>query len=91
MHYGHPFLDQSGRKWHNKRESRQREGGKLSHGGQKRRTWETGSKRERSELEETPAGVVVLVWTELSGRGNGSGARVRAQKHDWCDTQKDRV
>lgn len=59
-------------------------GGKLSHGGQKRRTWETGSKREGSELEETPAGVVVLVWTKLSGRGNGSGARVGSQRHGWC-------
>lgn len=47
--------------------------------------------KEWSELEETPAGVVVLVWTELSGRGDGSGARVRAQRLDWCDTQKDRA
>lgn len=61
MHYGLPFLDQSGRKWHNKSKSGQKERGKLSRGRQKQRTWETGSKGERSELEETPAGVVVLV------------------------------
>lgn len=61
-----------------KSESRQRQresgevgGVKLSRGRQKPRTWETRSKSERSEPEETPAGVVVLVWTgrEETGRG----------------------
>lgn len=46
-------------------------GVKLSHGGQKPRTWETRSKSERSEPEETPAGVVVLVWTEREETGRG--------------------
>ena len=76
MHYGLPFLDQSGRKWHNKSKSGQRERGKLSRGRQKQRKWETGSKREWREREETPAGDVVLVWTELSERGNRLGAGV---------------
>lgn len=79
MHYGLPFLDQSGRKWHNKSKSGQKERGKLSLCRQKRRKWETRSKRERSEPEEKAAGVVVvLVWTELCRRGNLSGAAVRA-------------
>lgn len=70
MHYGLPFLVQSGRKWHNKSKSGQKERGKLSRGRQKQRKWETSSKSEWSELEETPAGDVVLVWTELSERGS---------------------
>lgn len=61
MHYGLPFLDQSGRKWHNKTKSGQKERGKLSRGRQKQRKWETRSKREQGELEETPAGVDILV------------------------------
>lgn len=49
-----------------------------------------------SELEETPAGDVVLVWTELSERGNWSGAGVCVHHGDMTclyhhNTQKDRL
>lgn len=47
LHYGLPFSDQSGRKWHNKSESGQKERGKLSRGGQRNtERGETRSKRE---------------------------------------------
>lgn len=90
MHYGLPFLDQSGRKWHNKSKSGQKERGKLSRGRQEQRTGET---RSKSELEETPVGDVVLIWTVLSGRGNWLGACV--DMTCVClyhhNTQKDRL
>lgn len=66
MHYGLSFVDQSGRKWHNKSESGQKEkGGKLSCSGQKQRKW--GTKSE-SEQNKKAAGVVALVWMDLSAR-----------------------
>lgn len=71
-----------------------KERGKLSRGRQKQRKWEMRSKTERRELEETPAGVVALVWAELSGRGNWLGAGVCAYRRDVCafvSPQKDRV
>lgn len=55
LHYGRPFSDQSGRKWHNKRESIERERGQTRHGEQKQRMWETRGKRGQNEVPETPA------------------------------------
>lgn len=56
MHYGHPFSNQSGRKWYNKSRSRQRERQKLSHGGQQENVGGTRGRRVQSEHQEATEG-----------------------------------